>query len=449
MNQVLLNTNKYLSIHKNHDKNVTRDHHFSPVEFLYKEQFMDKTFENLKSHLEIVKPYELDSKNQLSKVIVPKSILMVSDDFYPAATGVGIHIQSMAKELVKKGYKVCVITSRRKGQNKEEMYEGIKVYRVFSIKIAGFYQAIAFQKEITQILQANKIEIVHHHYLSFLLEKVHAAAKSLNIPQVYTYHMSPEHLTQPLFMKPFASYISNKLVSYCNKFEYIISPSNRLVDEIKKSGVNKPVQFISNPIGLNSSEATKPVMKQAPFQILFVGRLAPEKNIPLLIKAVKSLIAQGKKVHLWVIGEGGQRNYLEKLANELGVKNEVSFLGQKTHSELANYYVSCDVFVLPSTLETQGLVAMEAMKFAKPVIVTKDIVSAKELVDDEQNGFIVDSQDPNELASKLNLLLNSEELREQMSKASFEKSKTFSSAHIVSITTGIYQLVSNSNVSKV
>lgn len=347
---------------------------------------------------------------------------MVSDDFAPAATGVGVHLQIVAQELASRGHRIIIITSRQPGQASCENWNGITVYRFLSLKIAGFWQAIANPFFIRRILKNESIDIVHFHYISSMMVTAFLIAKLLpgaSRPKlVYTYHMTEDHLTQPWFMQPFRSLIRKLIVAFSNQMDTVISPSQRLKDAIQELGIKKPTHVLTNPIAAEfyrhqNSEA-KPAMSTDPFIILFAGRLNPEKNIPLLLNAFAVHLKSYPDSVLWLAGRGDQEPKLKQLARQLKIESKVQFLGFLKHDELADRYRDCDVFVLPSVVETQGMVAMEAMSFAKPVIVTKEIVSAYELVDHEQSGFVVDAFQFNDLACRLSELASNPQLKIQM-----------------------------------
>jgi 1,2-diacylglycerol 3-alpha-glucosyltransferase len=144
---------------------------------------------------------------------------------------------------------------------------------------------------------------------------------------------------------------------------------------------------------------------------------------------------------LEVAGRGPELSQLEKLCVDLQITNNVRFLGFLGHDELARCYARCNVFVLPSVVETQGLVAMEAMRFGKPVIVTSAIVSADELVTDGENGFIVDPNRPDELASRLLSLGANEELRRAMGMASVRRADSYQPDVVIPETEMAYRSV--------
>lgn len=359
------------------------------------------------------------------------SICMVADDFLPGKTGVGVHVQSIAKELIRRGHRISVITTRRGEQPAFEVWNGIRIYRVFSVCIYGMYQALPSVSQVHGILKENAVDIVHYHYLSLLLTQAYKAAKNLQVKHIYTYHMPVDIITQQFLTRPFRGLIFKLHVDYCNKFDLILVPSLGLIKQIRESGITTPVHFLSNPVMLGLPNESTVAPNKDKFVVLYVGRLSPEKNIPYLVKGFSLLQKIHGNCELWIIGEGDREGQLRKISEELGIAAQVKFLGFVQHDDLAQYYATADVFVLPSLVETQGIVAMEAMLFAKPVIVTNAIVGARELVDDGGNGFIVDPGNIEDLADKLIRLKEDPELRNAMGELGFRRSEHYGASRVV------------------
>ena len=361
----------------------------------------------------------------------PLSICMVSDDFLPAMTGVGIHIKLVAPELARRGHKVCVITTRRKGEAEREEWEGVTIYRVFTLKAYGFYQGLPSTSTVRAILDRVKPDLVHHHYVGFMMRQVCHVATALKLPQVSTYHFSAEVLTQPLPMRPLRGLIRRLMVSYNNRFDLVIAPSQNLAKQIADEGVATPVRYITNPVVFGDSAGVVPAERSAGFTVLYAGRLGPEKNIGYLIKAFAALQKTVPQAVLWVAGRGPEGPALESLARQLGVADKVKFLGFLDHPTLARYYAACDVFVLPSIQEAQPLVAMEAMWFGRPVIVTRAIVAAEEMVDQGVNGYIVDPDSVDDLTGRLTLLAAEPATRARQGAASRLRASAYQPALVV------------------
>lgn len=355
----------------------------------------------------------------------PLSICIISDDFLPAATGVGTHVQLIGKELARRGHKIAVLTSRRPGEQEIEHWEGVTVYRAFTLKVAGFYQALPSKTTIKRILEQVKPDLVHHHYLSILLKRTYNVARAMGIPQIYTYHMTVDHLTQPFFMRPFRGLISRQIVDSCNRFTQILCPSASLSKQLPGMGIHAPVRYISNPVVFDDTASVQPASRGPEFTILFAGRFEPEKNVSFLLQAFKLLLNQLPDATLWLAGRGSLRETLERQAAELGISNRVQFLGFLDHPSLASRYAACDVFVLPALVEVQPLVAMEAMWFGRPVIVTRAIVAATEMVEQGVNGYIVDPESAEDLAERLATLAADPTLRASQGEASRRRANAY------------------------
>lgn len=348
----------------------------------------------------------------------PLSICMVSDDFLPAMTGVGTHLKLVAPELARRGHRVSVITTRRAGEAEVEHWQGVAIYRVATLKVYGFYQALPSQVSVRRIFQVVQPDIVHHHYVGLMMRQVCLVAQSLKLAQVSTFHFSAEVLTQPLPMRPLRGLIRRQMVNFNNRFDLVIAPSKNLARQIAAEGVRTPVRFITNPVVFDSSAHVVPAERGPEFTVLYAGRLGPEKNISYLLKAFSALIKQGLIATLWIAGAGPQEAVLRSLCGQLQMVDHVKFLGFLDHPTLARYYAACDVFVLPSIQEAQPLVAMEAMWFGRPVIVTRAIVAADEMVDQGINGYIVDPDSVDDLVARLHDLVADAALRAALGSAS-------------------------------
>lgn len=369
----------------------------------------------------------------------PLSICMVSDDFLPAMTGVGIHIKLVAPELVRRGHKVSVITTRRKGEAEVEHWEGVTIYRVFTVMVDNFYQGLPSQAMVRSILQSLKPNVVHHHYVGFMMRQVCNVAESLKVPQVATYHFSAEVITQPLLLRPLRGLVRRLMVWFNNRFDLVIAPSQNLVKQIVAEGVTTKVQYITNPVVFGDSAGVVPAERTPGFSILYAGRLGPEKNIGYLVKAFAAILKTVPDAVLWVAGKGPEGPTLEGLAAHLGVKESVKFLGFLDHPTLARYYAACDLFVLPSIQEAQPLVAMEAMWFARPVIVTKAIVAAEEMVDQGVNGYIVDPDSVDDLTARLQALAADPAKRASMGEASRQRARAYQPELVVNALEAAYR----------
>ena len=146
--------------------------------------------------------------------------------------------------------------------------------------------------------------------------------------------------------------------------------------------------------------------------VMYVGRLVPHKGVEFLLEAVEMM---RPTAHLVIVGKGPWLETLKDSANRLRVADRVVFAGSVPWSELPNYYRAADVCVLPSIsrLEAFGLVGLEAMASERPVVLS-DIPGVREVIEDGQEGLLARPTDPEDIANKVNVLLDGPQLRAEM-----------------------------------
>lgn len=134
------------------------------------------------------------------------------------------------------------------------------------------------------------------------------------------------------------------------------------------------------------------------FLLLYVGRLAQEKGLDVLIEAVRRISTTRPDVGLLIVGDGPESKVLRELARDLP---QVFFLGFQDWDQLPRFYAAADLFVLPSRSEPWGLVVNEAMASGLPVLATRTVGAVQDLVLEGQTGFVVPENDADALASAI------------------------------------------------
>ncbi|NJM20776.1 MAG: glycosyltransferase family 4 protein [Richelia sp. RM2_1_2] len=158
-------------------------------------------------------------------------------------------------------------------------------------------------------------------------------------------------------------------------------------------------------------------------RLLYVGRLAAVKGLPILLQSLVSLKQQHPNVILTVVGDGSDRTSLEQMTVDLGLSSNVIFVGYKNQAEVRKYFEETDVFVLSSFAEGVPVVLMEAMAAGVPVVAPQ-IAGVSELVENGVSGYIVPAGDKNSLANSIEKLLNDGELRAKFGTAGRNKVET-------------------------
>jgi glycosyltransferase involved in cell wall biosynthesis len=155
-------------------------------------------------------------------------------------------------------------------------------------------------------------------------------------------------------------------------------------------------------------------------RLLFVGRLAGVKGLPVLLEAMARLKPHRPSLRLSVAGDGPDRRKLEEQAKRLGLAENVRFLGYQSQQQVRDLLQQTDVFVLASFAEGVPVVLMEAMAAGVPVVATQ-IAGIPELVEDGASGFLVPPADPHALADRVERLLADADLRSRFGASGRKK----------------------------
>lgn len=154
-------------------------------------------------------------------------------------------------------------------------------------------------------------------------------------------------------------------------------------------------------------------------RMLFVGRIAVDKGIEVLIDAIAELRRRHDDLTLTVVGDGPYRNHLEDLCERRSLADSITFVGSKNQDEVAKLLMDHDLFVLPSFAEGVPVVLMEAMGAGLPVVATY-VGGMTELVDDGVTGFLVRPFDKTQLVRRIEQLIEDPALRGRIGRAARE-----------------------------
>lgn len=194
----------------------------------------------------------------------------------------------------------------------------------------------------------------------------------------------------------------------------------RKIDDEGRSGA--PISLIYNGVDLQRYAHQEPCCT-LPEEYGFpagtpivgvVARLEPEKGHPTLLSAWPTVLAAVPEARLLIVGEGSQREVLERQAAGLGVADRVIFTGRR--EDIPAVTAALDVAVLPSYREAQGLTVLEAMALARPVIASR-VGGIPEMIDDGRTGLLVPAHDPSALAEAIIRLLRNHPLADTLARA--------------------------------
>lgn len=240
-----------------------------------------------------------------------------------------------------------------------------------------------------------------------------------NIPVVATYHTHFASYAKYYKVKALESFSWNYFRSLYNKCQAVYVPSNPILNELRGHGLTS-VEFLPHGVDIKvfnkkfkSEEWKSSIGIEGKPAILYAGRLVWEKDLRTLAESYKILKQQRDDFSFVLVGDGPVRSELEELMPE------AIFLGYKSGRELSTIYASSDIFVFPSTTETFGNVTLEAMASGIPPICVRE-GGAYGIIRHGKNGLIAEPRDPEDLANKINILLDSPDLRHEISQRAFQ-----------------------------
>ena len=202
----------------------------------------------------------------------------------------------------------------------------------------------------------------------------------------------------------------------------VISNSQGLKELALESNPKQPIDIIYNGIDI---EKFKPdaSLKNSDYFIITPGasRITSRKGLEYLIEAVHKLSLKYPQIRLKIMGDGeGEKIKLEKMVKDFNIQDKVEFLGRIPREKTFSYYQEADVFVLPSLNEGMSNAMLEALSTGLPIIAT-DTGGSKELIKEGENGYILKMKDSQDIAEKIEKLINNSELRESMGENSRKK----------------------------
>jgi glycosyltransferase involved in cell wall biosynthesis len=377
----------------------------------------------------------------------PLKVVLACDTFPPDINGAARFAERLAGGLVRNGNEVHIIApafDSSEGPRIEE-HDGVNIivhrlrsHRVPQHKTLRWPEPWGMTSKIGRIL--DDVEPIAVHIQSHLMVGRFAsiAAKKRDVKVLATNHIMPENLIRYSFLPKFLHGWAMRIIwadagRILRKMDAVTTPTKRAAELLEKAAGVTGVLAISCGIDASRFANDSAVQNKNPIA-LFLGRLDDEKRVDVLLRAVASLV-EHPNLRVELVGDGGERERLKKLANALGIADRVSFLGHVTDEELPGIYERATVFVMPSIAELQSIATMEAMASGRPVI-GADAMALPHLVHDGDNGYLFPPNDVEALADRLKRILTAEQT--ELNRLS-ENSLHLIQAHDINRTVKIFE----------
>jgi glycosyltransferase involved in cell wall biosynthesis len=348
-------------------------------------------------------------------------VVIGCDTFPPDINGASRFAERLAAGLVRAGHEVHVIApsySKRYGtftevhDSSSMTVHRLKSYRVVQHKTLRYVWPFTLKAKTDRILKDLKPDAVHINSHMIVGRYLIRSAKQQGIRVIATNHIMPENLIKYSLVIPrWAEKVAMSLAwmdtgRILKKADVVTTPTRKAANLLESAAGLTGVLAVSCGIEASNFANNSPTTNTEP-RILFLGRLDYEKHIHNLIKAV-ALLPKSLKVKLEIVGDGGEREYLENLAKDLGLENNVEFRGHISDEELPKVYERATVFAMPSIAELQSIATMEAMASGRPVVAA-DAMALPHLVHDGDNGYLFPPDDVKAFADRLLKVLTADQ----------------------------------------
>ena len=357
-----------------------------------------------------------------------------TETFFPEINGVATSVLLLQRELEKRGHTAYVFTSSNpKMKHEEDVPHTFRLPSAPFIFLPSRRMAVVYNKRVARQIESLNLDIVHTNteFSLGMFGKLSAAV--LNKPVIHTYHTLYEdyvhYITRGHF-KHFSTEMA-KLFSktYCNSCDAIVVPTDKTRDLLLQYNVERPISVIPTGIDIEpfrkkdgDCEEIRAIKKKYGIReddkvVLYVGRLAKEKNIDAIVTNLPAYIQKNPKTKFLIVGDGPWKKEIENEAHNRGIGNHIIFTGEQPWKDISKFYKLGDVFVSASLSETQGLTFIEAMAAGIPVLAKRDR-SIEKLILDNCSGCIF--TEDHEIPQKLQQILGDADFGGRLAKNGLE-----------------------------
>lgn len=366
-----------------------------------------------------------------------------TDSFKPYVSGVVRSIELLQRGLACRGHQVFVFAPEYPRRRERE--DGVFRFRSLPAPTHGeFRLGLPFSLRIGETVRRLGLDLVHVHspflmgWLGLRCARIH------RLPLVFTYHT---FYHQYVHYVPFArSWAARAVTAWSARFagacDLVVAPSPGAAAYLAEIGVRTPVVVVPTGVDLDLMERgdgrrfrRRHGLEGGPV-LLYVGRVAREKDLPFLLRSFALVSAEVPAARLVVTGDGPALEEVRRQAAEAGIAERVLFTGRLLGEDLASCYRAADVFVFPSVTETQGLVLAEAMAAGLPVVARRT-AALEGVVDDGREGLLCQGGEE-EFAGRVLLLLRDRGLRKKAGALARRRAEQFSAEEMVRRLEGCY-----------
>jgi 1,2-diacylglycerol 3-alpha-glucosyltransferase len=356
---------------------------------------------------------------------------MLTDAYKPVTNGVTNSIALHKRQLEAAGHTVMVFTWG--SPQPEDKAEHIIRSPALPISDTGYHISLRYSDVARQQLQTMDLLHVHHPFVSGRLALRYG--KAWGLPIVYTNHtrydLYAQHYLPPLSDALAEMLLRSYMPGFTAQCDLVVAPSPGLAAVLRDLGVTTPITIIPNGIDLASFRTPAQPRWRTDFGwpaeahvLIYTGRLSPEKNLDLLLRAFAAAQTALPELRLLLVGDGPEAPRLRQQVAQMGLHPLVHFAGLRPYAEVPGYLAAADAFITASVTEVHPLSVVEALAAGLPVIGV-NAPGVNDLIEHGYNGLLA-LEDAASLAAHIVRLMADESLRARLAAGARATSERYS-----------------------
>lgn len=329
-------------------------------------------------------------------------IAFFTDSYLPNVDGVVTSICNYRNELESRGHKVYIFSPGSRQQKENNRDPKVHYFTSTTFKPYPDYRIALFNfLAPVKLIREYEIDVIHSHGIATTGLAAISSSQKLGIPALATFHTivpnASHYITGNQQLQGMVHSVTWKYLTwYYSHYKKVIAPSNFAKCLLEERGLKN---IIVQPSGINferyntvlnsedSSIRKNLKIKKGEGIVIFVGRIALEKNIEEIIESMPTLLNTVPKTRVVIVGKGPALEHYRQLVKSKALEQHFLFTGYLEDDDLVKVYSMADVFVFPSKFDTQGLAVVEALAAGVPAVV-KAGSAVSEYIENGKNGAI-------------------------------------------------------------
>ena len=355
-----------------------------------------------------------------------RSICLINDSFPPVTDGVANAVVNYAKILTENGKKATVVTPAYPGADDSQFEFPIVRYPSVDLtKLVGYHAGFPFSSQTLETLVERDFDLIHCHCPVTSAMLARALRDRIHVPLVFTYHTKFDiDIANAIKGKLLQEEAKKVLVDNITACDEVWTVSHGAGENLKSLGYQGDYLVMPNGVDFPKGRVDESLVRKVtkdfdlPENIpmfLFVGRMMWYKGLKIILDALAMLKTQGRPFRMVFVGNGGDREEVIAYSEKLGLSDCVFFTAPAyDRNVIRAWYCRADLFLFPSTFDTNGLVVREAAACGLGSVLVRGSCAAEDIRDGE-SGFLIE-ENAESMARMLTALSRNPEAMQRVGK---------------------------------